>query len=276
MPRSCSSRCYNSRSGKARCRCVCGGANHGSGAKMSAAGGAGGSGIGGRGSRAGGRRSGGTGVGGKGGERIRASVGGTSYTKAPAHSLIGFNAAYFTSAEFQQFQADIRAWAAALGIEVVSFQRAMGVWQNDPASPVELEPSASVEVIGSEADIVALAKQIGSNYKQHAMLIVAPDPNARQFLYNITDIGQGEVGRAIAAMEILEVNGGRYVDGRMEIADSEGRWRERITALAARLGKRLERTRAKIILLEGGEPGKAEDKDYVWKGPREEDDGEAS
>jgi hypothetical protein len=202
------------------------------------------------------------------GGSIRANLGGTSYTKAPAHSLIKFNAAYFRSDEFAQFQADIRTWAEAHNVKVVSFQRAMGLWQNDAANPIELEPSASVEVAGREADIIALAKQIGSSYKQYGMLVIIPDAKAHQVVYSIADIGQDEIGRAIAAMEMLEVNGGRYVDGRVEIADAHGRWQSRIPALAARLGKSLGRTRAKIILLEGDEPGKAEGKDYEWSNPR--------
>lgn len=202
------------------------------------------------------------------GQSIHANLGGTAYTEAPAYSLIEFNVAYFHSGEFQQFQADIQAEAAQRGVRVVAFHEAMGIWQNDPASAVELEPSASVELVGHEDDVVALAKAIGSRYKQFAMLLIIPDPNAHQSLYSIEAITQDEIGAAIATMRTLEVNGGRYVNENLEIADKNNRWRDSVIALARRLHKPVTQIRAKIILLEGDEPGKAEGKDYEWIGPR--------
>lgn len=241
--RRCNARCYNSHAPRSRCRCSCGGRNHGSGMPMMN------SSIG-------------------GGERLRANIGATSYTKPPATELNQFDANYFESEEFQGFRAYIEAGGEeSRDVQTRSFTPAMGVWQNDAESPVEYEPSASIWIEGSEEDVTQLAKEAGGKYKQRGMMIVIPDAHGPQRLYTI-DIKDEELVEAIATMRAFDINGGRYVEGRLEIADATGDWQLGIAHTARRLGKPLTAQRARITFLSGGLPEEGE-VDYYWTGPRE-------
>ncbi len=250
MARSCDSRCYNSRSSAARCRCVCGGTNHGSGAPMSLNVSA---------SAEGENR--------EVKSRVTASLGGTSYNAEPAYTVAQFNTAYFQSGEYQGFERDIAAGCEARGVQVEQMARVMGIWEG------QLEPAIAATLHGVEKDILDVARQLGARYKQYGMLIVVPDPTARQYSYTIKDIAPAEVTDCIAAMKAFGVDGGRYVNGRIEVADKDNIWRVGVEAVAQELGKPLERIRARITLLEGDEPGKAEGKDYKWVGPRRRREG---
>lgn len=199
---------------------------------------------------------------------VRANVGGTSYIASPAHSLIEFNAGYFSGQEFAHYQADVYTLAEKHSVEVISFQSAIGIWQEQSNLPVELEPSASIELIGREDGVVALAKELGSRYKQYAMLVIVPDEQARQTVYTIHNLQPSEIRSALTAMEVLHITAGRFIGERLEIADQDSTLRGRIVALATVLGRGFGEVSARIRLLEGDEPGKAQGKDYEWIGPR--------
>ncbi len=184
------------------------------------------------------------------------------FTGPPAYTVVEFNAAFFTTEQYKAFERDLLAECNARGIEVEQLEQVLGIWEG------ELEPALAAQLRGGEEDIVAVAKQLGAKYKQYGMLIVIPDQRATQCSYTITDITQEEAEDAILAMQQYGVQGGRYVDGRLEIADVDGAWATSILKLAAALGKPLAKVRARIRLLSGDAPGKAEGKDYEWTAER--------
>jgi hypothetical protein len=194
--------------------------------------------------------------------QVAASLGGTTFTGQPARTVVEFNATYFQSSEYQSFEADLRRECQARGITVQDIEQVMGIWQG------ELEPAVVVQLRGDEENIVAIAVQLGAKYKQYAMLIVIPDRQAMQYSYTIKDITQEEAEDAILAMQHYGVQGGRYVDGRLEIADVDGSLATSILKLADALRKPLTKVRARVRLLSGDAPGKAEGKDYEWTSER--------
>ncbi len=194
--------------------------------------------------------------------RISPSLGGTPFTGQPAYTMLDFNVVFFTTEEYQIFERDLLAVCVAYELVVEQIERVMGIWEG------ELEPAVAVQLHGKEEDIVAVAIRLGAKYKQYGMLIVIPDQRAAQYSYTIIGISEEDAEDAILAMQHYGVQGGRYAAGRLEIADVDGSWATSILKLAAALRKPLTKVRARVRLLSGDAPGKAEGKDYEWTSER--------
>lgn len=228
MARACSSRCYNSRSSAARCRCSCGGANHGSGLKIS---------------RVGGVSEDGEGASKR--KRSEVNLGITPFRGEPATRIAELTF-YYDTTRYKGFERDLYRFGAELGVNVVGINRAAGIWRG------QLEPAAAVQLDGDEAACRELASRLGAKYHQDAIMIFTPSADGDNFYYTIGDIGIDEADVAIATLVAHGIEGARYVDGKLEIGDANGGLTRAALALSQTLGRQLVTTTGWLRFLEKG------------------------
>lgn len=159
------------------------------------------------------------------GEDIRANFGVTPYQKQlegelNAESLAG----YYDTPRYHEFATSIQYEAAGLGVQVLSVTHVTGIWLG------EVEPADSVEVEGQKPAVYSLAEQLRLTYSQDAVMVITPDPDAEGRVYTLADIPDVEF--AIVLLHSFGIDGGRFVEGRLEIADSTGTMAGRLQLLA--------------------------------------------
>lgn len=143
---------------------------------------------------------------------------------------------YYATPRYQAFERDLVAQAEAAGLEVVSLERATGVFGG------AFEPSASVDVRGDPDAVAALAVDLGRQYQQGSVLTFEAAPGGPDAFYLLDGVGECplEIRRAVRLMTELGFLGGRFVDGRLEIGDPGGSMAPQAAQLAHALHAELE------------------------------------
>jgi len=153
---------------------------------------------------------------------------------------------YYDTSRYKGFERDLRRTAHRLGIEVIAISRAAGIWHG------QLEPAAAVQLVGDEAACHELGALLGAKYHQDAVMIFTPTADGDDFYYTIGGIAAEDADAAITTLVEYGIEGGRYVDGNLEIGDADGSLARTAIALSQTLDRQLITTTGRLRFLQKG------------------------
>ncbi len=156
-------------------------------------------------------------------------------------------AAYYGTARYAEFERAVRDAAAARDLELESVERVVGMWKGD------LEPAASVWLRGDRDAATAMAGELCARYEQEAVLVFTRDEAGDDLLLILP--GVRDPSHAKELLSRLGVDGGRFVDGALEIADETGAMIDAVQALARELGHEAEYAWGSITWVRGDREG---------------------
>lgn len=150
---------------------------------------------------------------------------------------------YFESPRFKGFAKRVQREAAIADLDVTQLSPAIGLWRG------RWDPGVAVTLDGDSAAIRRLTRGLAAEYKQESVMHMRVDPRGPDFLYTLPSVPPSD--EAKAALTRHGFDGGRFVEGRLEVADLKGRKRTHATALARDLGVQLEYTRVRVEFDQG-------------------------
>lgn len=144
-------------------------------------------------------------------EQVTALIGATPFRPESADLLaMSSRDSYYDTDEWQEWSDRIRVIADAEGVTIEEGNPASdGLWLGDT------EPSGAYQVTGTPEAIERWAAHVAGVYDQDAVMVLHPEGPDR--LHTITAADGIDVNTALDALKDAGIDGGRVVDGRLEI-----------------------------------------------------------
>ncbi|NWL32023.1 hypothetical protein [Paenarthrobacter nitroguajacolicus] len=148
---------------------------------------------------------------------LQAYIGATPFRPESAELLsLDSRPNYYSSEEWREYDDTIRNAGASHDIELLDDKPADGLWEG------ETEPAGAYTARGSEECIRSWAAEIAGRYNQDSVMVAFVDETGPDRMYTFGGETNIDAEDALDTLRLAGIPGGRVVDGRLQILQTDG------------------------------------------------------